>query len=151
MEEWRDVVGYEGLYQISSMGNIKKGNKILKPSLLSTGYRSIQLRKDKLKKCFTIHRLMGLSFLPNPNNYSDIDHINRMRSDNRLLNLRWATRSENLINKSYTNSTTGHRHIYKDGLLYYVRVTRNYTRTPVGRFKTLEEAIRARDEWLNNL
>ena len=149
MEEWKDVVGYESLYQVSNLGNIKKGDKILKPSLLSTGYYSIQLIKDKIKKCFTVHRLIGKAFLLNPNNYSDIDHINRVRNDNNLDNLRWVTRSENLINKNYTNSTTGQRHIYKDGTLYYVRVTRNYMKEHIGSFKTLVEAIRARDTFLN--
>ena len=148
-EEWRDVVGYEGLYQVSSLGNVKKGDKALKPSLLITGYYSIQLIKDKIKKCFTVHRLIGKAFLSNPNNCTDIDHINRIRNDNRLENLRWVTRSDNLINRTYNNSTTGQRHIYRDGNLYYVRVSRNYKKIHVGNFKTLEEAIRASDAFLN--
>lgn len=148
MEEWRDVIGYEGLYKVSSLGNVRRGDKILKPSLLNTGYYSIQLRKEGTKTCYTVHRLMGHAFLSNPNNVSDIDHINRVRTDNTLSNLRWATRSENLVNKSYTPSSTGQRCIYKDGLLHYVRIRRNNTLVFRQSFKTLEEAIRARDAFL---
>lgn len=101
LENWKDVVGYEN-YQISNLGNVRSLNyrgtgkeKILRPGLNSNGYCHVSLWKDKTKKVMNVHRLVALSFIPNPENKPCIDHINGDRSDNREENLRWCTNKEN--------------------------------------------------------
>ncbi len=100
-EEWRNVVGYEGLYQVSNLGRIKslqrKKPRIVKPDIIHTGYLRVMLYKDgKTKKHYT-HVLVAKSFIPNPENKSDVNHINGIKTDNRVENLEWVTRSENII------------------------------------------------------
>ena len=100
--EFVDIIGYEGLYKVNRLGEILgvKRNKILKNCLdKKTGYYKIVIWKNANAKCFKIHRLIAIHFIPNPNNLKFIDHINRVRTDNRIENLRWVSRQENNINK----------------------------------------------------
>ena len=83
-----------------------------KPNLKKNGYYQITLSKNNKLKIFTIHRLIALAFIPNPDNKPFIDHINRNKQDNRIENLRWVTRSENGRNRSCYNNT-GLQFIYK--------------------------------------
>lgn len=100
-EVWKDVVGYEGLYKVSNMGRIKsikrhraKCDKILKPDLLKGYHRVTLCSNNKIKRMF-VHRLVAIAFIQNTDNKPDIDHINYIKNDNRVDNIRWATRSEN--------------------------------------------------------
>lgn len=88
-EEWRDVVGYEGCYQCSSLGRIKsiRSNKILKQIVRTDGYLGITLCKDSNPKRYLSHRIISYSFIPNPNNYPIINHKNEVKTDNRVVNL----------------------------------------------------------------
>lgn len=104
MEEiWKDIKGYEGLYQISNLGRIKRlvSVKCKTERFLSItkdkkfNYCRVMLSKDNETKRFLIHRLLAEHFIPNPENKPCIDHINGDRSDNRLDNLRWCTHKEN--------------------------------------------------------
>lgn len=119
MEEiWKDVVGYEGIYKISSMGNLKsveridslghkRKEKILKPKTDKYGYIVYGLCKNGKLKSITAHRLVAEAFIPNPENKECVDHINTIRTDNRVwlnddgsvnyekTNLRWCTQKEN--------------------------------------------------------
>ena len=85
------------IYRNGDVENIKT-KKILKTNISIHGYKYISLYKNRKIKKFKIHRLLGLCYLENPDNKPCIDHINRIRTDNRLENLRWATYSENTIN-----------------------------------------------------
>ena len=100
-EIWKDIVGYEN-YQISNLGNVKSLNysrtgkeKILRPGLSSDGYYHVFLCKNGEMRDFNVHRLVALSFIPNPDNKECVDHINGIRNDNRVENLRWCTNKEN--------------------------------------------------------
>ena len=106
-EEWRDVVGYEGLYQVSDQGRVKSlerkdclgrtvKERILKPGVVGSGYLMIGLCTGGKQKMFSVHRLVCQSFHENPGNKSDVNHINENKTDNRACNLEWSTRRENL-------------------------------------------------------
>ena len=93
-EIWKDVIGYEGLYQISNTGRIKslekyvknhnkllkKSEKILKPQIIKKGYLRIGLSKENVSKKFLIHRLVAETFIPNPNNKPQVNHKNRYKN-----------------------------------------------------------------------
>ena len=92
----------------------KKTNKFLKPQYDKDGYEMIWLCKNNIKKIFRIHRLVALHYITNPDNKPQVDHINRIKTDNRVENLRWATLSENQKNKSLMkNNTSGFKNIIK--------------------------------------
>lgn len=112
MEEiWKDIVGYEGFYKVSSKGRVKsveryrigKRNskvpckaKIMSLQKSNGGYYQVLLCKNKHKKLVTVHRLVAFAFIPNDKNKPCVDHINGIRTDNRVENLRWCTIKENL-------------------------------------------------------
>ncbi len=115
MEIWKDIPDYEGHYQVSTFGNVKSlGNnqlrkgkeKIMSPGKNTEGYYFVNLYKNKIKKSQRVHRLVGLAFLPNYYNKPFIDHKNRIKLDNRLINLRWVTSRENSMNMSKRNNTS---------------------------------------------
>lgn len=100
MEIWKDIEGYEGLYKCSNMGNVYsiKHKKVMSPRDNNCGYLTLSLYKNGKPKHFYVHRLVAEAFIPNPENKKTIDHINCVRSDNRLENLKWATQKENCNN-----------------------------------------------------
>ncbi len=97
-EKWKDVIGYEGLYRVSNKANVKglKRNAIVKSHLSNKGYFRINLCKNGISRSFSVHRLMAIAFIPNPENKKEVNHINEIRNDNILDNLEWVTKSENL-------------------------------------------------------
>lgn len=111
MEEvWKDIPGYEGLYQVSNFGKIKALPKIkitpdgrvgktkeiiLKENDNNFGYKSVSLSKNCKKTRFRIHRLVAEAFLENPNNYKEVNHKDENKSNNNVNNLEWCTRSYN--------------------------------------------------------
>lgn len=103
IEIWKDIEGYEGLYQVSNMGMVKSLNykcsgkeKILKPS--KNIYMRLVLRKDGKGKCVLVHRLVASAFIPNdnPTEKTEIKHIDENPSNNHFLNLEWCSHIENL-------------------------------------------------------
>ena len=91
-----DIKDYEGLYAITSCGKVwsYKHRKFLKPAD-KNGYKRVCLCKDSVKKNFAIHRLVAQAYIPNPNNYDTVDHIDKNRENNCVNNLRWMSASEN--------------------------------------------------------
>ena len=101
-EIWKDIEGYEGLYQVSNLGRVKSlhysKEKIIKLRKNKSGYLEANLCKEGKVKIMMAHRLVANAFISNPKNKEQVDHINTIRDDNRVENLRWATRSENINN-----------------------------------------------------
>ncbi len=101
VEEWKDIVGYEGLYKISSFGRIKSTDggrekeKIKKQRFPKNGYLMASLWKNNKEKNTLVHRLVGLHFIPNPENKKTINHKKGHKRDNRFFMLEWATQGEN--------------------------------------------------------
>lgn len=111
-EIWKDIQGYESIYQVSNFGNVKSlqsGNhhskiKILTPICADGRYLRVTLYKQKKPKYFPVHRLVAMAFIPNPENKPQVNHINGNKKDNRVENLEWCTSSENNL------------HAYKSGI-----------------------------------
>lgn len=109
-EIWKDIVGYEGLYQVSNTGNIKSlsrlipsGNggyrissdKLIRTTIDKYGYEKTCIGNWKNRKNIFVHRIVCNAFIPNPENKQQVNHKNGIKTDNRVENLEWATLSEN--------------------------------------------------------
>lgn len=96
--EWADVLGYEGLYSVSTEGQVytHKYKKILKPRS-KKGYLNVSLSKNKKRKEFKIHRLVAIDFIPNTENKEQVNHIDGDKNNNKVTNLEWVTQSENIV------------------------------------------------------
>ena len=96
MEQWKDILGYNGKYSISSYGRVRSNKKsvIMSPCNDKDGYVLISLYKDKKKTC-KIHRLVALNFIPNPLEKPTVNHKDGNKGNNNVLNLEWNTRKEN--------------------------------------------------------
>lgn len=96
MEEWKDIIGYEGVYQISSYGQVKniETNKILIGDKNNLGYRRVTLYKP-IKKRYFIHRLVAIHFCEGYSEGLVVNHIDGDKNNNKATNLEWVTRSEN--------------------------------------------------------
>ena len=106
-EIWKNVKGYEGIYQVSNLGRVKsldrfgsddrklKG-KLIKCGVNVAGYKFVILRKDNESKNIMIHRLVAWAFLSNENDLSDVNHKDGNKQNNCMGNLEWCTRSYNL-------------------------------------------------------
>jgi hypothetical protein len=163
MEEWKEIVGYEGYYEVSNMGQIRsmdrvvattnKGGdctKFLKGQIIkqclnsNQNYWTVCLGKEGKLKTHRVNRLVGLAFILNPDNKPYVDHINRDKLDNKVSNLRWSTEAENNLNMRRGN--TGKVHIYQVyderhyKSPYKVKYTKNEKMT-FKHFKTLEDAL----------
>jgi len=102
IEVYRDIEGYEGLYQVSNLGNVKSLNygrtgkeKLLKLYKGNNGYLYITLYKNKKQKLSLVHRLVALTFIPNPNNLKEINHKDENPLNNMVENLEWCDRKYN--------------------------------------------------------
>jgi len=151
MEEWRKIEGHEG-YEVSNIGNIrsfKHGKiRIRKLVLDSKGYYQVNLSINGKCKLQLVHRLLAIAFIPNPDNKPCIDHINRIRTDNRIENLRWATMEENMSNQNLSiRNKLGVQYISCSRKRFRFQIRRNGI-SHSKYFKTLEEAEAYRNQYL---
>ena len=103
LEVWKDIKDYEGIYQVSNFGNVKSlGNefsrkeRLLKLSPQSKGYLTVVLQKNSTRRMVLVHRLVAHYFIPNIDNKPQVNHINGIKTDNRVENLEWVLHRENL-------------------------------------------------------
>ena len=105
-EEWRDIEQFKGEYQISNFGRIRnyRTKKVLKNYISPEGYICNSLRHSKEERTHTVrvHRLIAEAFIPNPNNYPIINHIDGNKQNNNIENLEWCTAQHN-IQHSFDN------------------------------------------------
>ena len=134
---------FEGNYIVYPNGTIwsVKRNKFLKPSIEKTGYVRVNIKG----KCYRMHRLIANAFIPNPNNFSDINHINEVKIDNRVENLEWCTHRHNSTH-SLGNEFPG---IFFFKGKYRVRIYINKKNTHIGSFNTIEEANQFRINFIS--
>ena len=117
-EIWKDVVGFEGFYQVSSHGRVKSldrhvlgkaGLLYLQRSMIKIqklnrlGYSTLHLCINSVNKIFSVHRLVAKAFIPNPENKPQVNHIDSIRDNNHVDNLEWCTHIEN-IRHSWANN-----------------------------------------------
>lgn len=113
-EVWKDVEGYEGIYQVSNLCRVKSLKRsgpgtgtskdtIRKLRISRHGYYRVGLTKHSKTKWYLVHRLIAIAFIPNPKKHPCINHINSVRIDNSLSNLEWCTYSKNSKHSFDTN------------------------------------------------
>ena len=100
IEEWRDIPGYEGLYQVSNTGKVKSlhfnRNKIINQRIRGKGYYAVTLCKDKENRHYFVHRLVAMAFIPNPDNLPQVNHKSEVKTDNTVGNLEWCDNRYNI-------------------------------------------------------
>ena len=125
-------------YLINELGMIKnkKTERILKTRIGANGYRTLTITINRKVYSRRIHRLIAIAFIPNPNNYPMIDHINRIKGDNRLINLRWVNNSMNQLNRDKYEIRNQHKRyrrftkITKSGNRYSYKFKDKYVSHP---------------------
>ena len=171
-EEWRDISGFEGLYQVSNNGKVRSLNRIylqrsstggmmtkryygkeLSPEDNGSGYLVVHLRKCGKRTSRHVHRLVAEAFIPKTNHGLVVNHKDYNKKNNKVSNLEWTTQRENVIHsaslmmkpKSVSKPTnTGEKYITKKRGRYRLNIQRKGMTVDVS-FKTIEEAVRARE------
>ena len=163
MDTFVPIADFDG-YFINKKGEILskkryKEGRLLKPGLNSLGYYHVGIiNNNKKKKHMIIHRLLALTFIPNPDNLPFVDHHDRIRTNNSLVNLSWASRELNAHNQTrHKDNKLGHKHITlcvdkrRNNDEWYRFIINRYGKIHNKCFKTLEEAIKYRNEYLTEL
>ena len=155
-EIFKNVKGYEGLYQVSDLGRVKsfikwrgKTQRILKGRPDGKGYLNVILYKDKKSKNFRIHKLVAFNFLQSETCNLVVDHINNIKIDNRLINLQLITNRLN-ISKDVKNKSSKYTGVSYDkkNKKWRASITINKKQINLGRYNTQELA---RDKYINAL
>jgi len=120
-EEWRDIKGYEGRYQVSSLGLIKSISRLveyvagytksvkgrtMKLCVANNGYLQIALNRDNTEKNYTVHRIVAQTFIPNPDNLPCVLHNDDDPTNNCVSNLRWGTQQDNIDDRTKRGRTS---------------------------------------------
>lgn len=113
-EIWKDIKGFEDWYEISNKGRVKSIDKriIMKTNLSKSGYERLCLTKNGKSVHKVIHRLVAEAFIPNPNNYAQVNHKNGIKTDNRVENLEWCSASYNVKHAYVNNLKSNKKGIY---------------------------------------
>lgn len=157
-EEWRAIPGYTGKYEISSLGRVRSlsrfvtcarysrkiSGRILTPCNNGRGYYYVRLCDGKNQPVVYIHRIVARVFVSNPRKYRQVDHINRDNSDNRAVNIRWCSASENQKNKRICDThSSKYNGVAKCGGTWRAAIFISGKTKHLGCFKTEIDAARA--------
>ena len=110
-EIWKPIADYEGLYEISTLGNVRsvyRYKKVLKPMLSNTGYYRVDLFKDKKRRQFSVHRLVANAFIDHSIDKNVVNHIDENKLNNNVNNLEWVTNRENCLHGTAIARRTAH-------------------------------------------
>lgn len=150
-EEWRVVPQFEN-YEVSNMGRIRKRDtgQELVCGIGKIGYCKVTLRKGAIKKTFSVHRLVALAFISNPDNKPEVNHINGIKHDNCVSNLEWATPKENvrhaidlgLINVKGSNCPFSR--LNAEQVLEIRRIGRSMSQAKIGKLFGVHETVISR-------
>ena len=166
MEEWRDVVGYEGYFTINEFGEVKstsrivkrskdskwfyKEGKIIKPFISNVGYKRIALRNGVEQKKYSVHRLVAEAFLPKEEGRDFVNHKDKNKLNNHYSNLEWVSMTENNCHRfDKTKTTSKYPGVcwIKAKKKYVANMCINKKQKTIGHFSTEEEAYAARCEY----
>ncbi len=159
MEIWKDIIDFEGFYQVSSFGNVRSLDRIISNQLIGEHKRNgrilkleinkncryfyIDLCKNNIHKKFRVSRLVALSFILNPEDKSDVNHIDGNKLNNNVDNLEWVTRRENIIH-AYKVKKTSSKYTgvswHKNRFTWQANIFYNGKKKFIGYFNTQEEA-----------
>ena len=155
MEEYKTIEGFIN-YEVSNYGNVRniKTKRVLKPNLEKGGYQYVNLYMNKIITLKKNHRLVAETFLDNPQDKKCVDHIDNNKLNNHLINLRYATISENNQNSTISSrNTSGHKGIsfHKGNNKWCARITIDGIQINLGYFENKEDAINIRISKANQL
>ncbi|MCH2045665.1 MAG: NUMOD4 motif-containing HNH endonuclease [Saprospiraceae bacterium] len=149
-EIWKDIQGYNGVYQVSNMGRVRsfksRSVRILKGHKNHKGYRKVELSISANRKHFFVHRLVGFAFCGGYKEGLQVDHINGTKTDNRAINLRWVTHRQNQEAYRSNRSVYGIG-IRKRGQRFRSEIQMNNTKYYIGTYDTPEQAQQARTDF----
>ena len=155
IEMWAVIDGYDN-YQVSTFGRVKnsKYKRIIKARLDTNEYYIVDLHKNNKRQTMRVHRLVSITFINNLSNKLCVDHIDRNPKNNNISNLRWATNSENNMNRTVqTNNTSGITGVYqhKNSQKWCAVIKIDGIRKNLGIFASIEAAKKARVNAVNRL
>lgn len=149
-EAWKDVLGYEGLYQVSNLGRVKSlprqttSGKILSTASRQNGYLCVSLCKNGKTHKYNVHRIVAEAFLPKHGRNDVVNHKDENKHNNQVTNLEWITQKENL---DYHNGIT-RRAKTRSGFAFVLQIKDGKI---VNSYRTLHEAARAVNGWPQNI
>lgn len=146
MLKWKEIKGWEGRYDVSNNGEIRSWyyglKRLSEPRLLKVktdkyGYRAITLHHGDIKKTYTVHRLVAIAFLPNPQNLPQINHIDGDKNNNSVNNLEWCSSQKNM------------RHAFDSGLISVQNMSEGQKRRYSNDSEVEKSRIRMVEMWQN--
>lgn len=151
MEIWADIKGYEGIYQVSSLGRVKNAKgKVLQPTDNGHGYKIVKLYRNSTRKNAYVHRIVAETFIPKTAQASEINHIDRNKANNAVQNLEWVTHSQNMLEMRGVEQFKKHTSIYGKYIYYNPKTKKFRVMFPgygrgkkrhIGCYSTLEQAL----------
>lgn len=156
MEVWKDVVGFEDIFQVSSFGNVysKRTNKNLKQCLTKSGYKTVATKiggRNGVNHTFRVHRLVAIAFLGYCDGRVEVNHIDGNKANNKLSNLEWVTPLENMKHAKDTGLIKPPKHRLSDEVkdsVYKMFCTKKYTYRQIAdmfglHYKTVGRIVRS--------
>ena len=156
-EIWKDIPKYEGVYLVSNLGRVKriyfKTSRILKPGLTKQGYPMVVLSIHNIRRTFAVHKLVAITFLNHTpcGNKLVIDHINGIKTDNRIINLQELTQRDNVTRNPIGKSKYRGVSFNKRDNRWVSNIKHNGKRISLGSFKTEIEASEAYENKLKTI